>query len=309
MSENTEIVVSTRESSISLGAIQANGPAEIVERASTIAKALADIIDRRGLYSVIGGRRYVRVEGWTTLGAMLGVLPREVETHPIDNGNGYESVVELVRTSDGAVIGRGSAICTRDEPNWGNRPDYALRSMAITRATGKAFRLAFSWIVTLAGYEPTPAEEMDFAAPEPQVIEPPRVRREATRPLEPDKLREFLHRKEQQAPDGTRGQPASEKQARLVARIFTEAFSGAPDATERYHIALKWLWGVGSASSLSKSQASATLDWLLDSTKEEYTLHEHAPAEAEAVYHRALRDQGVAAPRLPLQDQDQEEQL
>jgi len=32
--------------------------------------------------------------------------------------------------------------------------------MAITRATGKAFRLAFSWIVVLAGYEATPAEEI-----------------------------------------------------------------------------------------------------------------------------------------------------
>jgi ABC-type proline/glycine betaine transport system substrate-binding protein len=32
--------------------------------------------------------------------------------------------------------------------------------MAITRATGKAYRLGLSWIVTLAGYQPTPAEEM-----------------------------------------------------------------------------------------------------------------------------------------------------
>jgi hypothetical protein len=33
--------------------------------------------------------------------------------------------------------------------------------MAITRATGKAYRLGLSWIVTLAGYSPTPYEEMD----------------------------------------------------------------------------------------------------------------------------------------------------
>jgi hypothetical protein len=32
--------------------------------------------------------------------------------------------------------------------------------MAVTRATGKAYRLAFSWIMNLAGYEVTPAEEM-----------------------------------------------------------------------------------------------------------------------------------------------------
>ena len=46
------------------------------------------------------------------------------------------------------------------KPVWSTRPRYARRSMAQTRATGKACRLAFSWIMALAGYEPTPAEEM-----------------------------------------------------------------------------------------------------------------------------------------------------
>ena len=40
------------------------------------------------------------------------------------------------------------------------RGPAARRSMAQTRATGKACRLAFSWIMALAGYEPTPAEEL-----------------------------------------------------------------------------------------------------------------------------------------------------
>lgn len=33
--------------------------------------------------------------------------------------------------------------------------------MAITRATGKVCRNAFAWVMALAGYETTPAEEMD----------------------------------------------------------------------------------------------------------------------------------------------------
>ena len=39
--------------------------------------------------------------------------------------------------------------------------------MAVTRATGKAYRLGFSWIIKLAGYEATPAEEIpqEEAAP------------------------------------------------------------------------------------------------------------------------------------------------
>ena len=35
-------------------------------------------------------------------------------------------------------------------------------SMAQTRAIGKAYRNCLAWIIRAAGYEPTPAEEMDY---------------------------------------------------------------------------------------------------------------------------------------------------
>ena len=44
--------------------------------------------------------------------------------------------------------------------NWSGRDDYALRSMAQTRAVSKALRLPLGFIVALAGYEATPADEM-----------------------------------------------------------------------------------------------------------------------------------------------------
>jgi hypothetical protein len=37
--------------------------------------------------------------------------------------------------------------------------------MAQTRATGKAFRNLISWLMKAAGFEATPAEEMDFSKP------------------------------------------------------------------------------------------------------------------------------------------------
>jgi len=40
-------------------------------------------------------------------------------------------------------------------------PQFQLRSMAQTRAGAKALRNALAWVVVLAGYAPTPAEEMD----------------------------------------------------------------------------------------------------------------------------------------------------
>ena len=146
---------------VKLGTIEATGPDDIISKASKIATQLARIIDDKKLFTVISRRKYVNVEGWNTLGAMMGILPREVEDSVIEHENGdYEATVELIRTSDGAVVGRASSICGMDEKTWANRPRYARRSMAITRATGKAFRLGFSWIIKLAGYEPTPAEEM-----------------------------------------------------------------------------------------------------------------------------------------------------
>jgi hypothetical protein len=39
-------------------------------------------------------------------------------------------------------------------------PEYQLNSMAQTRAAGKALRFVLSWVVVLAGFDPTPAEEM-----------------------------------------------------------------------------------------------------------------------------------------------------
>lgn len=40
-------------------------------------------------------------------------------------------------------------------------PLFQLRSMAQTRACAKALRLAYGWVVVLAGYKATPAEELD----------------------------------------------------------------------------------------------------------------------------------------------------
>ena len=106
---------------------------------------------------MIQGKKFVGVEGWTTLAVMLGCVAREVSTTVHDGI--YVAVVELVRMNDGACVGRASAECGEEKP-WNTRPKYARRSMAQTRATGKACRLAFSWIMLLAGYEVTPAEEM-----------------------------------------------------------------------------------------------------------------------------------------------------
>jgi hypothetical protein len=144
---------------VSLGTLHATSPQSLVESASALATTLARVIEAQKLYSNIQGRRHVKVEGWTTLAVMLGCVPREVAMDALEDGS-YVATVELVRMRDGVVLSRATSECGMDEPTWSGRARYARRSMAATRATGKACRLAFSWIMAMAGYDPTPLEEM-----------------------------------------------------------------------------------------------------------------------------------------------------
>jgi hypothetical protein len=72
----------------------------------------------------------------------------------------FLATVELYSLKTGQTVGVGSALCGKDEARWGKADRFARRSMAITRATGKAYRLNFSWVMALAGFNPTPEEDM-----------------------------------------------------------------------------------------------------------------------------------------------------
>jgi hypothetical protein len=165
---------------------------QVIARASQIAKQLAQIVNRQKLFTVINGKKHVWVEGWTTLGAILGVTPVEEWCRPVPDANGFEARVHLVR-GDGSLGGAASAQCTTDETRWQGRDSYAVRSMAITRATGKAFRLSFAWIMKLAGYEPLPAEEAEMDRSE---------QKQAQQDTMETKLRESVERVEAQKAQG-----------------------------------------------------------------------------------------------------------
>ena len=154
--EPTDIAIA--HAPVEMGILNATTAAGMVESVSEIATALAGVIEKAQLFSMISGRKYVKAEGWTTLAAMMGLMPREVSCDEQEGGY-YIATVELVRMRDGAVVSRASSECGRERP-WDKRDHFARRSMAITRATGKVCRIALSWVMPLAGYAPTPAEEM-----------------------------------------------------------------------------------------------------------------------------------------------------
>lgn len=134
-------------------------PDKMIERATGMADVLAKVIEGCKLYSNISGKKYVHVDGWLTLGSMLGYTAREKTVTRLEDGS-YEASVDICRITDGLVLGGASALCSIKERRWANADEYARRSMAITRAVGKAYRINFSWIIALAGYESTPEEEM-----------------------------------------------------------------------------------------------------------------------------------------------------
>lgn len=163
MDEPTELVPVKEVKAITLGLLGANNPAELISAAAAVATQLKQVVVDAHLSQNIQGKEYVRIEGWTTLGMLLGLLPREVSTEAKEDGS-YVSTVAFCRP-DGSIVTQASAECGDEtDGKWAQRPPYARRSMAQTRATGKAARLAFSWIMALAGYAPTPAEEMPSEA-------------------------------------------------------------------------------------------------------------------------------------------------
>lgn len=131
-----------------------------------MATLLKNHIVRNKLYVPIAGKNYVMVEGWQFAGGMLGLFPKVIKVENIGAGK-WMAQVEIVNKKDDKVVGAGFAICSKDEDKKKSFDEYAVLSMAQTRAIGKAYRNLIGWVMKLTGYESTPAEEMRgrFATP------------------------------------------------------------------------------------------------------------------------------------------------
>jgi hypothetical protein len=134
-----------------------NDPDTFLARASEAAGALARVVRERKLFTRIRGKDHVHVEGWTLLGSLLGVFPITEWTRRIDDG--WEARV-VAKTRYGELVGAAESMCTPKETRWRTADEYAIRSMAATRATSKALRLPLGFIMVLEGFDATPAEEI-----------------------------------------------------------------------------------------------------------------------------------------------------
>jgi hypothetical protein len=109
---------------------------------------------------IVGYSEHVEVEGWLTCGMLAGGATAPIRwTKPLEGPvEGYRAFCEVV--ANGVVLGSATGRCDRSESKWKNRDAFQLESMAQTRAQSKALGSVFRWIMTLAGFSPTPAEEV-----------------------------------------------------------------------------------------------------------------------------------------------------
>ena len=129
---------------------------------------LSQLIKEKGLSSNIQGKQFVNVEGWQFAGASLGLMPIITLTTDLskDDEIKYMATCEVRNITSGQLVATGIALCSNKEKTKRFFDEYAILSMAQTRAIGKAYRNLLAWLMKAAGFEATPAEEMDFARDE-----------------------------------------------------------------------------------------------------------------------------------------------
>ena len=151
-------------------------------QATDVAGVCKDIVHQTA--QSIGGRKYVRVEGWQAIATAHGCVASARDVEKIEGG--WRAIGEVRRMDTGSVIATAEGFLGTDEPVWAKRPEYAKRAMAQTRAISRACRSAFAHVVVLigGGLETTPAEEVpaegfnDSPRPAPTPRQVPRLAEE-----------------------------------------------------------------------------------------------------------------------------------
>ena len=137
-------------------------PIDVLADAKKAAKALTTVIDQKPRKVMIKGQVYLEYEDWQTVAQFYGYTVRTHNAMPVEFGGvkGAKAEADLIDFRTGIIVGGAEAYCMSDEENWGNKPWFQLASMAQTRAGSKAIRNRMAWVVVLAGYSGTPAEEI-----------------------------------------------------------------------------------------------------------------------------------------------------
>ena len=141
--------------------VEIKNPTLVIDYASRVARQLQTIIKNKKKPVIINGENFLEFEDWQTIGAFYKVTAQVEWTKEIREKDiviGYEARAVALRR-DGTQISAAESMCLETEKLWANRDLFQLKSMAQTRACAKVLRNVFSWVVVLAGFQGTPAEE------------------------------------------------------------------------------------------------------------------------------------------------------
>ena len=161
---STELVITDKALPTHISAADfEHSMAEATAKAKVLTRVIAAQSDKYVVHAQ--GQEFLRYEAWATLAQGYGLTAGIETIENVLDTDGHSvlgvKATAILRDSTGTQIGGAPAFCMFDEPNWKNKPLAQVASMAGTRAAGKALRIGLSWVVVLAGYNPTPAEEFE----------------------------------------------------------------------------------------------------------------------------------------------------
>ena len=137
-----------------------------IEFAKHIAGRLMAIVEERHLSARIDGKDYLEYEAWQTIGMFYEVTANVEWTRTMEMDGaimGWEARVQLL-DRQGQVVGTGEMSCGFDEFPCKGKEGFAkhkaARSAAQTWAASKAYRMNYSHVAVLGGFEATTADEM-----------------------------------------------------------------------------------------------------------------------------------------------------
>lgn len=138
-------------------------PKELLMKAKSAAMALNDVITSNKRPPVMfNGKPYLEFAHWQVIATAyrFTVATKDAEYVKLGEIEGFKARAEVIDQTTGMVVGTAEAYCMKDEPNWKAKPLFQLASMAQTRAGAKSLANKFRFVAIMAGYEPTPSEEM-----------------------------------------------------------------------------------------------------------------------------------------------------
>ena len=139
-------------------------PADFYQRCKEVAKVVKQFVRTTpSLKMRLDGKKYAYAPVWQFAAACFGITPMVTSTEELLTDDrkemGYLATAHAIDRT-GRVISGADATCMCAEEDWQNKPSFQLRSMAETRACTKVLSNILRYVMVMAGFCPTPADEI-----------------------------------------------------------------------------------------------------------------------------------------------------